>query len=142
VQDLIAKNGIDVADKYLIMTGRLDINNEVWQALVEGRYSYFENGVTPVIDSEPDMSLVERNYAKILAGFGMNRYTELFGNITDLSNLTYIYGATDEAVGSLTNDEVQFLMSKNTNIIAGPGNHDQTTEDYYVQGFFEAFGIE
>ena len=71
----------------------------------------------------------------------MNRYTQLFNTIENLSNITYIYGATDEAVGKLTTYEVQFLESKNTNIIAGPGNHTTTIEDYILQGLEDAFGI-
>ena len=42
-QELIAKKGIAVADKYLIVTGRLDMNDIFWQGLAEGRGGFFEN---------------------------------------------------------------------------------------------------
>lgn len=140
-QDLIAKKGIDSADKYLIISGRLDMNDVIWQAAAEGRNGYFENGVTPMVfaDFQPDVK--ERNLSRISAGFAMNRYTQLFNTIEGLSNITYIYGKTDEAVGSLTINEVQFLESKNTNIIAGPGNHTTTLDNFIKQGLEEAFGI-
>lgn len=141
-QELIATKGIDIADNYLIMAGRLDINDLMWQALAEGRFGFFDNGVTPVIDPEPSTDVVERNIARIAAGLGMNRYTQLLSPIDDLSKVTYVYGANDDAVGSLTAEEIQFLESKNTNIIAGDGNHDDTITNFLIQAFDEAFGIE
>ncbi len=140
-QDLIAKKGINSADKYLILAGRLDMNEIVWQAAAEGKTSYFENGITPVIDPEPNPDVKERNLERIGAGFVMNRYTQLFNSIESLSNLTYIYGATDQAVGSLTDNEVQFLESKNANVIKGPGDHDDTLDNFLERGFEEAFDI-
>lgn len=141
-QELIAEKGIDVADKYLIMTGRLDINDVMWQGLADGKNAYFENGVTPIVDAEPFDNVLNRNEARLFAGLVMNRYTQDFNSIESLSNLTYIYGETDEAVGSLTAEEIAFLQSKNTNIITGSGGHDDIFDDYIVQGFSEAFGIE
>ena len=140
-QDLIAKKGIDVADKYLIMTGRLDMNDVIWQALVEGRYGEFENGVTPIISPEPAEELIERNFARIMAGFGKNRYTQLLNSIGDLSSVTYIYGKTDQFVGSLTDEEVQFLKSKNAQVIGGSGDHDLPFDNFFEVGLNEAFGI-
>jgi len=142
-QDLIGKKGIDSADKYLIMTGRLDMNDLVWQASAEGREAQFENdGVTPKLKQDPEPNVKERNLLRISAGLGMNRYTQLLNPIEDLSDLTYIYGETDEAVGSLTAEENQFLQSKNTNIIEGNGGHGETFFEFLEQGFDEAFGIE
>ncbi len=143
-QELISKKGIDAADNYLIMTGRLDLNEMIWQWALEGIEGAFENGVTPIIveDQDPDPGVVERNLGKISAGFAMNRYTQLLTTIEDLSNVTYIYGETDEALGSLTPEEIQFLESRNTNIIVGNGGHDDTFFEFLAQGLNEAFGIE
>ena len=141
-QELIAKKGIDIADNYLIIVGRLDMNNVMWQAFSEGFLGYFENGITPIIDEEEDPDMVGRNLNRLAAGLAMNRYTQLFNDFQDLSNITYIYGETDQAVGRLTDSEVQFLESKNVNIIAGSGDHDDTISDFIIQGFSEAFGIE
>ncbi len=141
-QELIAKNGIDSADKYLIISSRLDMNDVIWQGAAEGREGGFENGITPIVKEEPDPNVMERNLNRIFAGLVKNRYTQLFNPITDLSSLTYIYGTTDDAVGSLTAEEVKFLESRNTNIIAGNGNHDDTFFGFIAQGFNEAFGIK
>ncbi|MGB1042224.1 MAG: hypothetical protein ACPGU6_02435 [Tenacibaculum sp.] len=140
-QELIAKYGIDVADKYLIMNGRLDINDIMWQALAEGKEGEFINGVTPIINNNIQTNVIDRNSSKLSAALGMNKYTQLFQNINNLANITYVYGKTDEAVGSLTAQEVSFLESKKATIIAGPGNHTDTYNDYIVQGLDKAFGI-
>ena len=141
-QELIAKKGIDVADKYLIMIGRLDMNDVMWQSLAEGRFGYFENGITPIVDPDPAMDVVDRNIGKIAAALGMNKYTQQLDAIEDLSKVTYVYGSTDQLVGSLTAEEVAFLESKNANIIEGSGGHDETFNDFFSQGLSEAFGIE
>ncbi|MDB4293543.1 hypothetical protein N9954_09070, partial [Maribacter sp.] len=91
-QDLIAKKGIATADKYLLISGRLDMNDVMWQASSEGREGFFENGITPMVDSEPVANVKERNLIRLAAGFARNRYTQLLNSIEDLSNLTYIYG--------------------------------------------------
>lgn len=138
-QELINKKGLNVADKYLIMVGRLDINEVFWKGYSEGKAGRFINGITPVLEEQTNIT--DKNMSKLAAGLGQNRYTELF-NALDLSNITYVYGETDQAVGKLTDAEVQFLQSKGANIIAGNGNHSDTIEEYIVQGFKEAFGIE
>ncbi len=141
-QELIAKKGINSADKYLIMTGRLDINDVIWQTLAEGNNGYFENGVTPIIDAELVSDIKEKNLNKMTAALGKNRYTQLLNTIEDLSKVTYIYGKNDQAVGSLTDEEVQFLESKNATVISGNGGHGETFFEFVVQGFKDAFGIE
>ncbi|MEW7279902.1 hypothetical protein ABW636_15015 [Aquimarina sp. 2201CG1-2-11] len=141
-QELIAQNGIDVADNYLIITGRLNINDVFWQGLAEGKGGFFENGITPILDENPDMDVFRRNEARLFAGLAMNRYAQQFNAIESLSSITYIYGATDEALGSLTTEEIQFLESKNANILRGSGGHDEPFEGFLEEGFREAFGIE
>lgn len=142
VQDLIAKKGMDTADKYLIMLGRLDMNDAIWQASSEGKEAEFENGVTPIIFPDPHPDVKERNLLRISAGLARNRYTQLLNPIEDLSNLTYIYGGSDNAVGSLTADEVQFLQSKNAIILTGNGGHSEPFVGFFEQGLKDTFGIE
>lgn len=138
-QELINKKGLNVADKYLIMVGRLDMNEVFWQGFSKGKTGWFINGITPVLEEQTDIT--DKNMSKLAAGLGQNRYTELFNDL-DLSNITYVYGKTDQQVGKLTDSEVQFLQSKGANIIAGSGDHSDTIDDYIVQGFKEGFGIE
>ena len=140
-QEFIAQKGIDAADDYLIITGRLDINDAMWQGLAEGKNAFFENGITPIVDDQPFVDAFNRNEARMFAGLAMNRYTEQFNTIESLSNITYIYGETDRAVGRLTVEEVAFLQGKNANILSGNGGHDQPYKDFLKQGSSEAFGI-
>jgi len=141
-QDLIAKKGIDVADKYLIMIGRLDMEDVMWQAFSEGGYGFYENGVTPILGDGVEADVLDRNLNRLAAGFAMNKYTQSLNSIPDLSKITYYYGKTDEAVGSLTPVEVEFLEAKNVFVTAGEGGHDETIGQYFFQGFKVAFGIE
>jgi hypothetical protein len=140
VQELIAKKGIDVADKYLIMVGRLDINEVYWQGFSQGQNGHFINGITPVLKNQTET--VKKNMSKLAAGLGQNRYTQILNQYQDLSKITYVYGKVDEAVGKLTQIEIDFLTNKNANVIEAPGNHSQTIDNYIVQGFKEAFDIE
>ncbi len=139
-QELISKKGIDVADKYLIMIGRLDLNEVFWRGFAEGKNGRFENGVTPILREQTDITA--KNMNKLAAGLGKNRYTNLFNTFQDLSNITYVYGEIDQKIGKLTDSEVQFLQSKGANIIVSNKNHGETLNEYIVQGFKEAFGIE
>jgi len=139
-QELIAKKGIDVADKYLIMVGRLDINEVYWQGFSQGQNGHFINGITPVLKNQTET--VKKNMSKLAAGLGQNRYTQILNQYQDLSKITYVYGKVDEAVGKLTQIEIDFLTNKNANVIEAPGNHSQTIDNYIVQGFKEAFDIE
>ena len=72
----------------------------------------------------------------------MYKRQQQLSTIQDLSKITYIYGKTDEAVGRLTENEVQFLVSRNANVIVGEDGHDETLLQFFAQGFEEAFGIE
>lgn len=126
-QELIAKKGINTADKYLILVGRLDINEEFWKAFSEGNGATFEDGTKINFAKVEDP--LERNLNKIAAGLGKNRYTQLFKNF-DLSNVTYIYGKKDDAVGKLTDEEINFLQTKRAKVIAGEGDHGETIDTY------------
>ncbi|MBF8984144.1 hypothetical protein IZY60_11405 [Lutibacter sp. B2] len=138
-QELIAEKGIDVADKYLIMVGRLDMNESFWKGFSEGKDGYFKNGVEPMLIDNKNVE--QKNMFKLASGLGQNRYTEKLKKY-DLAKITYVYGKADEAVGKLTDEEVAFLKSKNANVIAGEGNHCVAAMGCIVEGAKTAFGID
>lgn len=140
-QELIAKYGISLADKYIILTGRLDINDEIWQGAAEGKSSKFINAVTPIVEATPEATAAERNTARLFAGVAKNRYTQSLKAINDLSNIMYVYGKKDNAVGLLTTEEIQFLQTRSASIVSGNGNHDETYEDLIVNSIEDFFGI-
>ncbi|AZQ62465.1 alpha/beta hydrolase [Flammeovirga pectinis] len=124
---LIAKHK-NIAKRYLIMAGRLDFPDKLWQEFNERRGYYFKDGVTLTSQNfSQGVSETEKNetYARmrLQAGFGKNRYTTLLKD-KDLSNVIYAYGQKDEPVGRLTKNEVDFLTSKNATVIEIPnGGH-------------------
>ncbi|WP_310991531.1 alpha/beta hydrolase [Aequorivita marina] len=127
-----------IATKYLLLAGRLDFPDVVWQGFRSQQSYYFENGVTPTeqfLDGTVSEVETKRYYArmKLQAGFGQYRYTQLLQN-KDLSNVIYAYGDKDEAVGSLTTDEVNFLNSKDATVYAiQGGSHDSMTESPHTE---------
>lgn len=124
--DLLAEYG-NIADRYLLMVGRLDMTEKVWKAFSEGHYAEFkDDGMEVVIprsnESEPS-TVLEKNLSKIAAGFGHKRYTKLLENV-DLSNVIYYYGKKDQNVGRLTQKEIEFLKSKKVNLVTKEGGHE------------------
>ncbi|QTD38692.1 hypothetical protein JL193_05340 [Polaribacter batillariae] len=144
-QELIATHGIDVADGYLIMVGRLDIDEGTWQPFSQGKYTQYiyDNNGNYTINSLGDGSdAEERNMARLAAGLGYNRYTDRLSSISDLSKITYIYGNRDEQVGPLSVQEIQFLKGKNANVILSNGGDHDGAIDTGLNLLKQIFGIE
>lgn len=145
VQELIAVNGVDVADGYLIIAGRLDIEADVWQPASQGKYSEFvyDNDSNYSINVvEEGVNSKERNLARLFGGFAFNRFSDRLNNVSSLSNVTYVYGNRDDQIGPLSSLEVQFLDKKGANIILSDGgNHDDAS--YLGLGLLkQTFGLE
>ncbi len=128
-QELIATNGIDIADGYLIIAGRLNIDNDTWKPFSQGKqtkYEYDDEGNYTITSLGEASSAEERNMARLAAGLGFNRYTDKLNSISDLSKITYIYGNRDEAVGKLSTQEVEFLKGKGAKVgVTQGGNHGE-----------------
>lgn len=122
--DLINAEGTELADGYGIMVGRLDMNESFWKGFSEGKGGNFEEGITPVL-SEAE-SVEESNMYRLAAGIGHKRFTELLKD-KDLSNVVYVYGLVDEAVGKLTEKEVKFLKDRNAVVIENEGGHSEAS---------------
>jgi hypothetical protein len=149
VTDSIAEYG-NIADKYLIMVGRLNMEKEVWSEFSKGKYVGFEydkEGISKIIKFNSEQAgmgdgdlISDKNMAKLAAGFSYKRYIDLLKNI-DLSNIIYAYGKTDEQVGSLNEKEVEFLKSKNVKLLEGIGDHSETFNKFIKEGV-ENFNIK
>jgi len=123
-QELIFQYGIDVADGYLIMVGRLDMDKDTWQSFSQGKYAgydYDNNGNYTInfFGDAPDTE--HKNTAKLAAGLGYNRYTDKLKNISDLSKITYVHGNRDSQVGPLSTQEIQFLNGKGAKTVLADG---------------------
>jgi hypothetical protein len=140
VEELIAQYGIDLADKYLIMVGRLEVEDLVWKAMSQGKKAYFVSGVSPVASDEVLTDPAYINMGRLAGGLGENRYMTAFKSF-DLSSVTYVYGKADEAVGSLSQSELDFLTSKNATVISTEGGHLDTIFGQLERGLDVAFGL-
>ncbi len=147
VQELIATHGVDVADGYLILSNRLNVDDDAWQALSEGKFPihiYDNDGnYTIQLENDPDNDTVEeRNMGRLIAGFAFNRYTDRLTNVSSLSKVTYVYGDRDEVAGPLSAQEIQFLNDKGANLILSEGgSHDEAIWEG-ADLLKETFGIE
>jgi hypothetical protein len=147
VQELIATHGVDVADGYLILGNRLDVDAAAWQALSEGKFPYHiydnDGNYTIELTNDPEYDTIEeRNMGRLLAGLAFNRYTDKLSNVSSLSKVTYVYGDRDEVAGPLSALEIQFLNDKGADVILSEGSgHDDAIGD--GAGLLkEIFGIE
>ena len=137
-QDLLATHGV-TADGYLIMVGRLDMPDEVWTEFAEGRTAGFVDGVDVIAVPIEDAGMGagteagDRNMARLAAGLGHKRYTELLAD-TDLSTVRYVYGETDEQVGRLSAAEIAFLEAQGAEVISDPGGHGPATDLHIADG--------
>lgn len=145
VQELIAAHGVDVADGYLIMSGRLNIDADTWQPFSEGKfteYVYDNDGNYTINLLEVGINAEVRNLARLAAGLAFNRYTERLNSISSLSKITYVYGNRDDQVGTLSAQEIQFLNEKGANVVISEGgSHDDAT----IKGLTllkQTFGIQ
>ncbi|MCY6369350.1 hypothetical protein [Clostridium ganghwense] len=138
-QELIAEKGVDAADKYLIMVGRLNINEMFWKGFSQGKNGHYVNGVKPVLEDVTDIT--EKNMYKLAAGLGRNRYTNKLDKY-DLSKVTYVYGKTDEQVGKLNDKEIEFLKSKNATVISDESGHSDAIDNKIKEGLKKAFDIK
>lgn len=138
LQEIIHRNGMNYADKFLIMVGRLHLEEAFVNALAEGRVPYYVNGDELNFLDVDDIEII--NMGRLAVELLRNNYMERFQNL-DLSKVTYIYGEEDEAVGRLSTQEIDFLNQKDATIIRSPLDHEDTLFDYMERGFEVAFGI-
>ncbi|PKG43780.1 alpha/beta hydrolase [Psychroflexus sp. MES1-P1E] len=147
VQELIATYGVDIADGYLILGNRLNVDEVAWQALSEGKFPYHvydnDGNYTIELDNNPEFDTIEeRNMARLTAGLAFNRYIDKLNSVSSLSKVTYVYGDRDQVAGPLSAQEVQFLNDKGSNVILveGAGHDDAIGEGAGL--LKEIFGIE
>ena len=137
VEDLLT-NYEPIADKYIIVVGRLDMPEEVWTAFSKGNYVGFKykKGV-PHIEKftakEAGMgggnSIGDKNTSILAAGLGYKRFTVLLKD-KDLSKVEYVYGTKDDQVGRLSSKEINFLQSKGITPIKYEKDHSGTIDEF------------
>jgi len=137
VEDLLASYPT-IADKYIIVVGRLDMPDDVWTEFSKGNYVGFKykKGVPKIVKFTADEagmgggnSVGDKNTSILAAGLGYKRFTELLKD-KDLSKVSYFYGTVDDQVGRLSEAEINFLKSKGVNPIKVDKDHSGTIDNF------------
>ena len=128
------KKGVRAADKYIIMAGRLDMEQKAVEGFLGKRYWYFP---------EPDFEPVEHptrqpethenpSHAKqelfLLGVMGKERYTQRLDGL-DLSKVIYIFANSDQATGILTSQEQSFLIQAGVSLMEIDGDHSDMFDE-------------
>lgn len=131
-----------LADSYVISSGRLKANETMVQYHALGHNVIFEEDAETI--RIPDTTYrnpikTERYFRlrqvknRIKAAFGRRNYMELLAD-KDLSNVTYVYAENDRRMGSLTQEEVEFLLSRNAEVVNTQARH--SGNDRFIVGQF------
>jgi len=137
VEDLLASYPT-IADKYIIVVGRLDMPETVWTEFAKGNYVGFKykKGVPRIVKFTADEagmgggnSIGDKNTSILAAGLGYKRFTQLLKD-KDLSKVSYFYGTIDDQVGRLSETEINFLQSKGVNPMKIDENHSGTIDEF------------
>lgn len=112
--------GNEDVHRVIPMAGRLNMNPEVWEAFATGYWAGFEtDGETVWVNDEmEDPSQLAG--MKLMAGYGYNRHIDSLAAL-DLTNLMYLFGTNDEAVGGLLEEEITFLNLVNASVVTVEG---------------------
>ncbi|MCB0632782.1 MAG: hypothetical protein R2824_25010 [Saprospiraceae bacterium] len=121
------------ADLYVVLSGRLDMDQPMVEENLQGNSGRFrEDGRTYVPDEDP-IAITDRDQDtredlvcnRLKAAIGQARYTDLLAQ-KNLSNVIYIYAPNDEQVGSLREEEIAFLRQKGALVFADDRGHGKT----------------
>jgi len=133
VQDLLASQG-NIAEGYLIVSSRLDMQEEAWEMLLDGQGVQFENGIKPVPNPEAFSGdsdagpYAAENLARLKGELASTRFTEILADVP-MDNVIFVYGEQDERMGGLSDEEIAFLESKGVTIIASDGDYKQLIKE-------------
>jgi len=125
-----------LADKYVIISGRIDDPKEVVKAHKKGFNGTYKNGKNFISDQYTE-DFNDYNMWAIKYYTGKQRLKAAIGDISyskalkdvDLSNTIYIYTPTDQRVGGLTIKEIEFLKSKKVQVFSSKWEHGYTIRE-------------
>lgn len=131
VQGYIQKYGTDGIDGFVLLTGRLNFEDEFWREFSHGRAAVYDQGVSiRYIALDPPKSILlmnmNMNMNKLQAGLGYVNYMETLSG-KDLSKVFYGFGIFDEKVGKLRDDERSFLINHGAEVLSYNGGHASTS---------------
>ena len=114
------------------MAGRLNMNDEVWNAFADGYHAEFSEDDGLTINLTLDMDPSEWANRQLKAGIAYNRYVDSLATL-DLTNLMYVYAEYDVPVGRLLDDELDMLAATGASVLMVPqGGHSSMFELQYM----------
>lgn len=123
-----------LADKYVIIAGRIDDNKQMLDQHLRGFNGEFEEDGITYIPEDEDADLSEYSESEnkeyqvrqLLKGaIGTPRYSKELTDM-DLSNVIYFYASNDKNVGRLSEPEIDFLKSRNAKVFETNTGHSET----------------
>lgn len=121
-----------LADKYVIVSGRIDDPQEVVSTHVDGFNGTYENGTNFISERDRDFSdytEAEKKFyvgkQRLKAAIGEISYSDALKDI-ELSNSIFVYNPKDERVGGLTQHELLFLETKGFQVYKTKYPHRET----------------
>lgn len=116
------------ADKIVLMGLNLDMDLKNIEAIKKGKIVVWEDGINPM-EQDPFPSFLMKTSLKekftnmsMLMLNGEKRFTKLLSDV-NLENVIYVYGESDASVGRPKQYEIDFLKSKNVEVIKLEGGH-------------------
>lgn len=122
-----------LADKYIILAGRIDDNQAMLEQHLKGfNGSFAADGLSYIAEDEnADLSKYSKKELKayrvrqLLKGaIGSPRYSEKLAQ-HDLSNIIYFYASNDQHVGRLSSSEIDFLQAKGAKVFETHDGHSE-----------------
>jgi hypothetical protein len=126
IQEYLAQRD-NVLDAIGVAVGRLDIEEEMWQATREGRSMYFDDG--KILDSGSKQNPV---MGFLQSSLGQHRYTDRLLGL--MENVIYYYATEDATIGPLQPEEIEFLDLEAAGLIIGEGlGHGDFSKPYEIR---------
>ena len=140
----------NIFDKIIISGGRMDMPLDVVEAFEEGCGGFFKEDAITFQAIEDCKKYTEgsgetlerlRSQSRLNAALGKGRYTTLLKK-KNLSNVLYIYGTKDTAVGRLSDDEITFLRARKAQVLARDDDHVSPAPELPASDKLTAKGLE
>ena len=138
----------NLADKIVLMGFPLDMDLRTFD-VKKGEIIFWKDGTEPIKEDPfppfPLKSLIKNSLNELFANMFMlintnakKRFTKLLMD-KNLSNVIYVYAKFDEASGRPTNNELDFLRTKNVEVLETFGGHHSMWTNQFMSNLYYHF---
>lgn len=134
----LAQKGSQLADKYIIMAGRIDSPKNLYEGLLNKQYFYLPDYITAVLHPTLQPQTKKDKTELFMIGvIGKPRYSKLLAEV-NLNKVTYVFANDDSAVGRMSAMEKSFLSSKGAKLIEiDKGGHGAMFDEPYNKTIYD-----